>query len=135
LERELKEAPRNFDLLVLDAFSSDSIPIHLLTLEAFEIYLPHLAPEGAVAVHISNRHLDLAPVVFGLAEHFGLDAVRVFTDDAEHGGWMAEWIVLSRNQELLKMLSTIDENSKSNAPKPPLPVWTDQRHNLLEVLK
>ena len=77
LERELKQAPQDFDLLVLDAFSGDSIPIHLLTQEAFDIYLRHLAPEGALAVHVSNRHLDLAPVVYGLAEHFELDAVRL----------------------------------------------------------
>ena len=88
LERELKQAPQAFDLLVLDAFSGDSIPIHLLTKEAFDIYLPHLAPEGALAVHISNRHLDLAPVVYGLAEHFELDAVRIFATTCNMpAGW------------------------------------------------
>ena len=64
-------------MLVLDAFSSDSIPIHLLTKEAFEIYLEHLTPGGAIAVHISNRDLDLSPVAFGLAEQFGLKARRI----------------------------------------------------------
>ena len=108
LERELKQGPQAFDLLVLDAFSSDSIPIHLLTQEAFAIYLPHLAPEGAVAVHISNRHLDLAPVVYGLAEHFELGAVRIFSNDVKYGGWKAEWIVLSRNKVLLEKLRAAD---------------------------
>ena len=85
-------------------------PIHLLTREAFDIYLPHLAPGGALAVHVSNRHLDLAPVVYGLAEHFEFDAVRIFTTDAQHGGWSAEWIILSRNQELLKTLRAAEGN-------------------------
>jgi spermidine synthase len=136
LERELKEGPQDFDLLVLDAFSSDSIPIHLLTQEAFAIYLPHLAPGGAMAVHISNRHLDLAPVVYGLAEHFELDAVRIFSNDVKYGGWEAEWIILSRNKELLETLrAAIPEDFKRATPTPPLPIWTDQRHNLLEILK
>ena len=65
LERELKQGSQGYDLLVLDAFSSDSIPMHLLTKEAFDIYLPHLAPQGALAVHVSNRNLELAPVVSG----------------------------------------------------------------------
>jgi hypothetical protein len=135
LERELRQGPQAFDLLVLDAFSSDSIPIHLLTREAFEIYLPHLAPEGAIAVHISNRSLDLAPVVYGLAEHFQFDAVRVFSNDAAHGGWMTEWIVLSRNKALLAKLRAIEGDFKSQMPTPPLPLWTDQRHDLLRLLK
>ncbi len=71
LERELND-PQKFQMLVLDAFSGDSIPIHLLTTEAFDVYLQRLAPGGAIAVHISNRHLDLNRVVRGLAEHFEL---------------------------------------------------------------
>ncbi len=104
LERELKQGSQNFDVLVLDAFSSDSIPSHLLTREAFDIYLAHLAPGGALAVHTSNRNLDLAPVVYGLAEHCELDAARILANDGRNSGWMAEWIILSRNQELLKKL-------------------------------
>jgi spermidine synthase len=135
LERELKQAPQTFDLLVLDAFSSDSIPTHLLTQEAFDVYLRHLVTRGAVAVHISNRNLDLAPVVYGLAEHFKLDAVRILSVDKQHGGLAAEWIILSRNQELLKRLRAAKGNDGSNAPTPPLPAWTDGRHNLLEILR
>ena len=66
-----KESPQHFDLLVLDAFSGDAVPAHLLTREAFEIYRRHLQPDGMIAVHISNRYLDLRPVLAGLAEQFG----------------------------------------------------------------
>ena len=134
LERE-RDDPQAFDVLVLDAFSSDSIPIHLLTKEAFEIYLEHLAPGGAIAVHISNRDLDLSPVVFGLAEHFGLKARRIFSVDAKHGGWGADWVIVSRNAELLAELHLVEGTIPRDPPEPPFPLWTDQRHNLLEVVK
>jgi hypothetical protein len=135
LERELKEAPQAFDLLVLDAFSSDSIPTHLLTQEAFDVYLQHLTPEGALALHVSNRHLDLAPVVYGLAAQFGISAVRVSGTDEQHAAWPAQWIIVSRNQELIKTLRTPPGTFLPAAPEAPLPVWTDQRHNLLEILR
>ena len=134
LERELKQAPQAFDLLVLDAFNSDSIPIHLLTREAIAVDLQHLAPQGAVVVHISNRTVNLAPVVYGLAEQFKLDAVQISSDDVEHAGMPAEWIILSRNPKLLEQLRSAEGNHLPEPPTPPLPVWTDQRHNLLEAL-
>ena len=66
-----REPPQHFDLLVLDAFSGDAIPVHLLTKEAFEVYQRHLNTNGVIAVHISNHYLDLEPVVVNLARHFG----------------------------------------------------------------
>jgi hypothetical protein len=135
LERELKQASQSFDLLVLDAFNGDSIPTHLLTQEAFDVYLQHLTPEGALAVHVANRNLDLAPVVYGLAEHLNIDTARFFIADSRNAGRLAEWIVLSRNQDLLEKLRAAGDNSKPEAPTKPLPAWTDQRHNLLEILR
>jgi MFS family permease len=135
LERELKQASQAFDLLVLDAFNGDSIPTHLLTQEAFDVYLQHLAPEGALAVHVANRNLNLAPVVYGLAEQLNIGTARFFIADSRNAGWLAEWIVLSRNQDLLEKLRAAEDNSKPEAPTTPLPVWTDQRHNLLEILR
>ena len=67
-----RRRPQDYDVLVLDVFSSDSIPVHLLDVEAFDLYLRHLQPEGMLAVHITNRHLDLVPVAWTLARHFGL---------------------------------------------------------------
>src|SRR5690606_9264463 len=69
-----REAPRRFDLLVLDAFTSDAIPVHLLTLEAFELYRSHLAPGGFMAVNVTNRHLDLAPLVATIGTAISLDS-------------------------------------------------------------
>jgi len=78
LERELAEGgPQNFDVLVLDTFGSDSIPVHLVTKEAFALYLEHLAPDGIIAPHITNLPLDLQPVLWQLANHFDLHMVRV----------------------------------------------------------
>jgi spermidine synthase len=134
LERELA-APQAFDVLVLDAFSGDSIPNHLLTQEAFDIFIRHLAPGGALAVHISNRYLDLAPVVYGLASHFGLSARRIFSVDVQHGGWGADWIVLSGNTEMLDALHQVEGTVPRQPPQPPFPLWTDQKHNLLEALR
>ena len=68
-----RESPENFDVLAVDAFSSDSIPVHLLTLEAMELYFRHLRPDGVLAVHISNRYLDLAPVLAGETRATGKD--------------------------------------------------------------
>jgi len=134
LERELNK-PQRFDVLILDAFSSDSVPVHLLTKEAFGIYLKHVDDDGAVAVHISNRHLDLAPVVFGLAEQFALGARRIFVVDTKHNGWGADWVILSHNKEMLDGLHEAEGTNPRKPPDPPFPLWTDQRHNLLEILQ
>jgi spermidine synthase len=134
LERELAQ-PQEFDVLVLDGFTSDSPPPHLLTKEAFDIYIPHLAPEGAIAVNISNRYFNLAPVVYGLAEKIGLEPFSFFSPDGKPTATSADWVILSRNQGLFETLRAAgDENLAGERPKPPLPVWTDQRHNLLEVI-
>ena len=134
LERELGD-PQRFNVLVLDAFSGDSIPMHLLTKEAFDIYLKHLEPDGAIAVHVSNRTLELAPIAYGLAEHFGMGARRIFAVDAKHGGSAADWVILSHNAQMLDGLHLVEGSKPRNPPKPPFPLWTDQRHNLLDVLR
>jgi hypothetical protein len=150
LEREQQNGshPR-FDLLVLDAFSGDSIPMHLLTAEAFEIYLARLSTsgstpstsgardvevEGAIAVHISNRFVDLEPVLRGVAERFGLECLRVH-NKANRGEaiYSADWIILSRNRELMRELSTFAHESPATAM--PAILWTDKRSSLFDVLK
>ena len=92
--------PQRFDVLVLDAFSGDAIPAHLLTKEAFVTYRRHLRPEGAIAVHISNRHLDLYPVVDQLAEHNGMKSLFFVTGSET---WRcrldSQWYVMSNNRQ------------------------------------
>ena len=69
--------PQSFDVLVVDAFSGDSIPVHLLTVEAFDLYFHHLKPSGALAIHVTNKHLDLAPVVSRVATRCGARALLI----------------------------------------------------------
>jgi spermidine synthase len=127
------ESTQAFDVLVLDAFSSDAIPIHLLTREALAIYLRHLTQDGILAVHISNMHLDLRPVLAGHAEHFGLQMAVVDShgDDAL-GTCSPKWALLSKRTASLRIPEI--ENSKSSPVGRKLH-WTDQRSSLLQVLK
>ncbi len=141
MEREIaaaagsKDAPK-FDLLALDAFSSDAIPVHLLTREAFKIYLGLMDNNGVIAVHISNRYLNLRPVVEGLAREFGLGVVTI-SDDSPKDWWVyrSTWLLVSHNQTLLtnpKLLEGATEPDDDDAP--PL-VWTDDHASVFEILK
>jgi hypothetical protein len=130
-----REGPQSFDVLALDAFSSDAIPVHLLTREAVALYLRHLrGPDSVVAVHVSNKYLDLKPVVRALAGALGLRAALV--DSRGTGAvWSADWVLLLRDPSLL-----LDpEVDKATLPlvvdEPGLPLWTDDYSNLLRVLR
>ena len=145
LERELREGhPQRFHVLVLDAFSGDAIPVHLLTREAAKIYLEHLTtPEhggehGALAVHITNRYLDLEPVVLGLANEFHLGHVYISNGDGDDGQYSSDWIILSKNEDLLQALRphAVPPPELHDPPeraKQPI-LWTDGRSNLFDVL-
>jgi SAM-dependent methyltransferase len=92
-----REAPQQYDVLVIDAFSSDAIPVHLITREAMGVYLRHLKPGGVLAIHITNRFLRLGPVVKRLADDQSLHAILI--DDDAKGSDLAttDWVLLSRN--------------------------------------
>ena len=97
-----REANQQFDVLVLDAFSGDSIPTHLLTSEAFEVYRRHLVETGVIAVHISNQHLDLEPVIERQAAHLGWTCLAVASPaDTEAGAFAAKWLLVSARPEQL----------------------------------
>jgi hypothetical protein len=137
LERELAAGQSNqFDLLALDAFSSDAIPAHLLTREAFAVYLKHLRPDGVIAVHVSNRYLDLEPVVRALVRHFDLN-MAVISDDYETDWWLYEttWILVTRNRALLAQ-PEISEATDPPAKNPkPAVLWTDDQTSLYGILR
>jgi hypothetical protein len=125
-----------YSLLVLDAFSSDSIPMHLMTREAFSLYLSRLRPDGALVMHISNRHLRLAPVVARLAESQGLAALQQI--DAMGPGWPdgkseSHWIVMTRNRGDLDLLAR-DTRWRPLVAGESTPLWTDDFSNILSVL-
>jgi SAM-dependent methyltransferase len=129
-----REAPENFDVLAVDAFSSDSIPVHLLTLEAMELYFRHLQPDGVLAVHISNRYLDLAPVLAGETRATGKVARIVDTDDDDtQDVFGATWVLLTspasgfHGEEL--------RNSTEIASQRTVRLWTDDYSNLFRILK
>lgn len=127
------EAAQDLDVLVVDAFSSDAIPVHLLTREAFGVYLRHLARDGLLAVHISNAHLDLRPVVAANAHSHGTDMITVFSDgNASQGLYPALWCLLSRDPTRLhtEQLQAVAEPDVERHI-----LWTDQRNSLFDVLK
>lgn len=132
-----KESSQQFDLLVLDAFSSDSIPVHLLTREAFSIYLRHLAPQGILAVHISNHFLRLDPVVTGLARYFELHTAFIDHDAKPEQWWTysSTWMLLSRDPSRLESPSIL----RAASPAPPfvkaMPLWTDDYSSLFRILR
>ncbi len=132
-----REPPQEFDVLAVDAFSGDSIPLHLLTQEAVEIYLKHLKPGGILAMHITNHYLDLAPVTQGLAKHFDLDVTEIYvppTDENEEKLVMrSQWVLLTKNQKFLKENPPEPLDQPWPAADPPL--WTDHDSNLFKVLR
>lgn len=132
-----RQAPQNFDLLALDAFSGDAIPAHLLTMEAFEIYEKHLREGGIIALHISNRYLNLYPVVSGLASGKGYNLICIDTahdDDAGQDEAGSSWCLLSTNAGLLKRPEMLAAQSDDYYNDRPAIQWTDQYSNLLHVL-
>jgi hypothetical protein len=126
-----------FDVLIVDAFSSGAIPVHLLTREAFAVYLAHLAqPDGILAVDVSNRTLDLRPVVRRMAQHFGLAAVEVSTTRSADGiRWGSLWVLLTRDAGFLAAPGVADPNAPREGVAPSFPLWTDDYSSLLPLLK
>ena len=136
LERELAEGNlQNFDVLVLDTFSSDSIPVHLVTKESFALYLAHLAPDGIIAAHITNLHLDLQPVFWGLAKHYELSITRVNYPGDSNGGFASHWILLARDPALLKIPAIQQQAVDLTGYSTNVPLWTDDYSNLFQILK
>lgn len=101
------ESPQSYDVIVLDAFSSDSIPVHLLTAEAFELYRSHLNPGGVICAHISNRHLDLRPVLVANADHISLP-IMGWQSGASYlnSTSMADWVIITDNAKLRQDLKS-----------------------------
>ncbi|MBL9204242.1 MAG: fused MFS/spermidine synthase [Opitutaceae bacterium] len=128
--------PQAFDLLVLDAFSSDAIPIHLLTRESMELYLHHLRTHGVIAVHISNRYLDLQPVVEKLAQHFKLKALTIVEDDSD-SWWVynTTWMLLAREHEALEVDELYDHLRAPSLKTDKIDLWTDDHAALFPILR
>ncbi|XXF80775.1 fused MFS/spermidine synthase [Myxococcaceae bacterium GXIMD 01537] len=139
LEQEVTRGePQGFDVLALDVFSSDSIPVHLLTEEAMAVYQRHLAPHGVLAMHVSNVHLDLVPIVLAHAKRFGLHATLVRTD-TDGDALRSQWAVLSPDREFshgptFKGASTSEVLRLAMAGEPDV-TWTDDMSSVLPVIR
>jgi len=128
------EPPENYDVIAVDAFSGDAIPVHLLTAEAIKLYERHLAPGGIIAFHISNTYLSLAPVVQEEADHAGLHAVLVSTaDNDDTGAFSSDWVLVTANEKFLALPEIADASAKIDL-KPGLGLWTDDYSSLLPIL-
>jgi len=131
-----RQEPQNFDLLAVDAFSSDAIPIHLLTREAVALYFHHLKPEGILALHVSNRYLDLIPVCARDAEAFHKQAT-VVSDEGEEEDYLSSstWVLLASDDRWFKTPS-FAKSDMSNATAPArFRGWTDDYSNIFQILK
>jgi spermidine synthase len=128
------QPPQSFDVLALDAFSSDAIPTHLLTHEAMELYMKHLTPDGVLAVHISNRYLDLIPVCQRAAEHVKRAAI-VIDDSSGEMAHASSWVLITSNIDLLRREPFAGAHLQAATAPRDFRGWTDQYSNVASVLK
>jgi spermidine synthase len=130
-----REAAQNFDLLALDAFSSDAIPVHLLTVEPCRAYVRQLKPGGVLAVHISNRYLDLVPVVQQAARELSLELREVDNDDDDNAGvYRSDWLLLSDSPAVFEG-RLLREVARKIETVPHVRLWTDDYSDLYRILK
>lgn len=137
MEQELKaQGSLQFDLIVLDAFSGDSVPIHLLTVEALELYLKHLKPNGVLAFHISNLHIDLSQPVRHLVDHANLSAayIEFSPDEDDDRNYYSDWVLASKDELFLDNVNGGGYSTSWYTELKPGTLWTDDYSNLLDVV-
>jgi len=127
------EPEQNLDVLVLDAFSGDAIPVHLLTQQAFEVYFRHLRPGGIIAVHVTNKYLDLPSVVQAVAESLGKQALLIHSvADPQRAIYEADWSLVADDRAALRNFEALSRRPMTARSLQP---WTDQYSNLFQILK
>ena len=129
-----REPPQQFDVLAIDAFSGDAIPVHLITREAMALYLKHIQPNGAVAFHVTSRYLNLAPVVKQLADAVGYEAVLISDKSNDMRNSPSNWVVVTRNRDFLNAPEVMN-NRVNIEPISGMGIWTDDFSNLFQILK
>jgi spermidine synthase len=138
-----RQAPQEFDVLVVDAFSGDAIPVHLLTMEAFELYFRHLKHGGVLAIHVSNQSLDLPRVVEAASRSVGARAAKVTNaSDETTAVYESTWMLLDRSTAPSRTVSALIDGTvslpagtTSQLQHEVVDVWTDDYSNLIEILK
>jgi hypothetical protein len=129
-----REAPQGYDVLAVDAFSGDSVPVHLITREALAVYMRHVRPDGVVAFHVTNKHLSLAPVVRQIAQDAQLLSVLIHDPATDSSLRATDWVLVTRSARVLKHTEIL-ESARPFPVIPGLGVWTDDFNNLFDVLK
>ncbi len=129
-----REPPQEFDVLAIDAFSSDAIPVHLITSEAIAVYLKHMKPDGVIAFHLTNRFLDLVPVVKALADAHGLRATWIRDEGDGPLASRSDWVLLARDGKVLDS-PLIAESATEINEHPEWRLWTDDFNNLVQVFR
>ncbi len=129
-----RESPQSYDVLVIDAFSSDSIPVHLITREALAVYVRHMKPGGVVAFHVTNRFLRLAPVVKRIAEDQGLRTLLIIDDAEDSDLAKTDWVLVTKDSALFERLGLV-EYGEDIEGIPGMRVWSDDFNNLFQILK
>jgi hypothetical protein len=129
-----REPPQAFDVLAIDAFSSDAIPVHLITREAVEIYLKHLGPEGVIAFHVTNRYLDLVPIVEGIANALGLTALWIYDPGDDPLANASSWVLLARYPDRFDV-DRLKNAATTIGARRDWSVWTDDFNNIVQALK
>jgi SAM-dependent methyltransferase len=129
-----QEAANEFDVLAIDAFSGDSVPVHLITVQAVELYLKHLKPDGMLAFHVTNRFLSLAPVLERISARLGLHCVLIHDEAAGTDLYRTDWVLMARTPQVLSPKAIQDAVSPIERIQG-LSAWTDDFNNLVKVLK
>ena len=136
---KLRDAPNSlYEMIILDAFSSDSIPVHLLTKEAFNLYLSKIKKNGLIVFHISNKFVDLKPLLGNLANDFGIIGISKFDDVNKEeqivGKLPSEYVVVGQSGFIINKLIR-SHDWKKIVPRPNFPIWTDKYSNIISLLK
>ncbi|HSV17797.1 MAG TPA: fused MFS/spermidine synthase [Casimicrobiaceae bacterium] len=129
-----REPPQQFDVLAIDAFSSDAIPVHLITVEALDVYRRHMKPDGVIAFHVTNRYLDLVPVVEALGRARNMRAVWIDDAPDDPMASRSDWVLLTSGGDVLDR-PRIAEAAAPIKAHPEWALWTDDFNNLFQVLK
>ena len=128
-----RDAPQQFDLLSLDAFSSDAIPMHLMTREALRMYRKHVKPDGVIVFNVTNRFIRLAPLLHEVAKAEGMTAILISDDPTEDIYSGTEYVLVTANKAFIEDKRFAD--AVKIEPIPGLKPWTDDFNNLFDVLK
>jgi hypothetical protein len=129
------ESPQHFNVIVVDAFSGDAIPVHLLTREALALYRRHLQPGGVIVFHVSNQYINLEPVVAAIARDAGMKAVSVHSrGDEQNGFYYADWILVTANDTLLSQPEIVN-NGFPTSLQANVRLWTDNYSSVFPLLK